>query len=166
MSQAVWGLDPSTRRLAAGFAYEEEALAASWDFDPNLRGAERLARVAWETELAAAQWAERHEPLVVFVEQPSGRYQKPELIYVCGVVAASTYRALSGLYAHPVSVFWLPSSKWKAHALNNGAADKEAVRRWAERSGLAAENQDEADALGIAVGGRRLVGKGEQASLV
>jgi len=86
---------------------------------------------------------------VVYVERAYGasRNSQSTLMQLLGAF-------VGGLARHEVRCEEINTSTWKAKALNNGRADKEAVMKWAvETAGKSFATQDEADALCIAYAG-------------
>jgi Holliday junction resolvasome RuvABC endonuclease subunit len=87
-----------------------------------------------------------------FVEQPSGRFRAPQLVYCVGVVQAALFEALGG-----VPVWTIPSSAWKKRTIGQGNCTKPQVRAWVDRLGVAVRSQDEADAVANACAGRAML---------
>ncbi len=86
---------------------------------------------------------------VVYVERAYGasRNSQSTLMQLLGAF-------VGGLAANGVRCEEINTSTWKAVALQNGRADKEAVMKWAvEVAGREFDRQDEADALCIAYAG-------------
>lgn len=89
------------------------------------------------------------EAEVVYVERAYGasRNSQSTLMQLLGAF-------VGGLAANGVRCEEINTSTWKAKALQNGRADKEAVMKWAiDVAGREFDRQDEADALGIAYAG-------------
>ena len=86
-SEFVWGVDPALSRLAFAFAdvdsdkVEVETLLTRTD----AREGERLGLLDRQIRIYARQVADRYPPAAVFVEQPSGRFRAPQLVYCVGV---------------------------------------------------------------------------------
>lgn len=86
---------------------------------------------------------------VVYVERAYGinRNSQSTLMQLLGAF-------VGGLAAHDIRCEEINTSTWKARALQNGRADKDAVMEWAEdTAGKKFATQDEADALCIAYAG-------------
>jgi Holliday junction resolvasome RuvABC endonuclease subunit len=153
----IWGIDPGINRCAFACAHagspwiDVETLTTS----SNATEGERLGLLDRQLRIYGRQLAGRCPPAVIWVEQPSGRFQKPQLLYAVGVVQAALYEALE------VPVFSIPSSKWKRWSVGVGNASKEQVRAWAERTTQGeVDDQDEADAIAIAYAGRAILTAG------
>lgn len=145
------GVDVSTRRIAVGWVSSDgDVGAVSADVDPKLRGAQRLAEVrlaAWSA--AAAANLRAGAPHLVVVEDANvGSATNKPLIQAVGVV-------LEALSDYPCPILELPIGTWKKLALGNGAAKKGAIWEGALAWGARPDNQDEADAVMIAVAGLR-----------
>jgi hypothetical protein len=168
-----WGVDGSTKRLAVGFASDTRVEARHVDFTPDLWHGARLEDIWTTTRTWVAAWAEQFPPVYVFVEQPSGKSVSPQLSYAIGTIMAATYSALRFVFDFPVEVRTVPSSTWKREATGRGWSPKPATLRWARNEhgfdGTCAcldtvadkckrDNpaHDLADAIGVAVAGRRL----------
>jgi hypothetical protein len=169
----VWGIDGSTKRLAVGFASEGRVETRHVDFTPNLWHGARLEDIWTVTRTFVSAWAVQYPPVYVFVEQPSGKSVSPQLSYAIGTIMAATYSALRFVFDFPVEVRTVPSSTWKREATGRGWSPKPATLRWARNEhGFAGDcaclegvsdkckrdnpAHDCADAIGIAVAGRRL----------
>lgn len=86
---------------------------------------------------------------VVYVERAYGasRNSQSTLMQLLGAF-------VGGLARQDVRCEEINTSTWKAKALQNGRADKDAVMKWAsETAGRPFDTQDEADALCIAYAG-------------
>jgi hypothetical protein len=155
----VWGVDVSTKRLAVGFSDGQELHVESVDFNRKLFHGLRLEDIFTRTRTFAAAWAKRYPPLYVFVEQPAafGRPPEPQLMYAVGMVQGALTYALHYVHPHPVEVRTVPIGTWKSRALGNGAAKKPEIMDWAVKHGYRGLLQDEADAMGIALAGWRLL---------
>jgi Holliday junction resolvasome RuvABC endonuclease subunit len=77
-----------------------------------------------------------------------------QLTYATGVVQAAMFEALG------VPVFTVPSSAWKRRTVGVGNATKSQVRAWVDRLGVEVGDQDQADAVAIALAGRAMVRAG------
>jgi hypothetical protein len=155
MTDLVWGLDVSTKRIA--FASTLGGYSASVEIPEAAAGGERLAVARRAIRDFAPEFAGSHPPLCVWLEAPTGRFLKPTLIHMVGVTMEAVYSSLESLYPFPVSLFDVGVSQWKLASVGKGTADKAEVMAWAKTVGSPA-NQDEADALGIAYGGLALMG--------
>lgn len=149
MSSWVWGVDPSTVRLAVGLAGADGLEVRSTDFTRmEPRTGERLRAVHDETFGIAFRLRREFPPCAIFVEQPFayGRHVEPELFYAVGVIQAAL--------APFAPVQTVAVSTWKKRSVGKGTATKLDVFRWAEQHGYRGNSQDEADALAIAWAGR------------
>lgn len=158
-SRWVWGVDPSTKLVAIACVGPDGEHVESREFLKDRWHGARLADIRRVTRSLVALLAERCPPLYVFVEQPAafGHPPEPQLMYAVGVIQEAVFSALEFRFPHPVEVRTVPIGQWKKAALGNGAAKKPEIMRWAERRGHFGLLQDEADALGIAVAGQRLL---------
>jgi Holliday junction resolvasome RuvABC endonuclease subunit len=153
VSDFVWGVDVALSRLAVAFAdtasssIEVTTLVTATD---EREGA-RLGLLDRQLRIAARQWAGTWRPTVVWVEQPSGRFRNPQLVYATGVVQAALYEALG------CPVWTIPSGRWKKATVGVGNATKPQVRAWVDRRGVDVDGQDEADAVAIACAGRAML---------
>ena len=155
MTDLVWGLDVSTRRIA--FASTLGGYTASCEIPALPAGGARLARARTLIRDFAADMAGDHPPLFVWVEAPTGRHPKPTLVHMVGVAMEAVYSALEHRYPFPVTVSNIAIPAWKSATVGAGNAGKGQIMDWALTKGKPA-NQDEADALGIAYGGLALMG--------
>jgi hypothetical protein len=169
----VWGVDASTKRLAIGFSDGERLEVRSVDFDHKLMDGARLANIATVTKTWAAAWANAYPPHYVYVEQPSGKRVNHPLEFAIGAVMGGLYEALRYVHPHPVTVTTIPSATWKLRAMGNGWSPKPKTLRWARQQGYEGwcecletgqqncdrktVEHDEADAMGIALAGWRLL---------
>jgi hypothetical protein len=166
---AVWGMDPSTKRLS---------VAAVLPWDPAGEG-NRLAietfsysqAGAMQHRLAAALRTLLHgitdlrrrtgDPVAIYLEEPFGGSDKPgpggkiikphpNSFYFLGVVL----NALGHCFAE-VPVTLLAPTTWKAKAIGqgHGFAKKPEIMAWAHSVGYEGNLEDEADALGVATAG-------------
>jgi Holliday junction resolvasome RuvABC endonuclease subunit len=148
----VWGIDPAVSRLAFAFADVDspavhvETLVTHTD---EREGA-RLGIFDRQIRIAARQWAGDFPPAAVFIEQPSGRFRNLQLTYAVGVLQAATFEALG------CPVWTIPSGAWKRRTIGVGNATKNQVAAWVARLGVAADGQDECDAVAIACSGRAM----------
>jgi Holliday junction resolvasome RuvABC endonuclease subunit len=152
VTEFVWAVDPAVARLAFAFAslgsptIEVETLTTACD----AREGERLGLLDRQVRIYAAQAAGRWPPAVVWIEQASGKFQQPQLLYAIGVTQAALFETLG------CPVWTIPSGKWKKTALGVGNATKPQIAAWvAERDDRPA-TQDEADAYAIAFAGREM----------
>lgn len=153
LSAYVWGVDPSTVRVSIATAVSGAWVSVQTKQFTKCapRTGERLKTIGWETADLAGDLAVQCPPCAVFVEQPfaAGRGVEPELYYAVGVIQA--------VLAEFAPVQTIPVPTWKKQAVGYGAAKKPDVLRWAQRKGYEGESQDEADAIGIAVAGVKLM---------
>lgn len=175
--RAHWGIDPSTSRVAVAGAVlaPSDGSVHRWSRVhpfPAVEGAERLSAIyvesfAFVRDLAACNtW-----PGLVWIEQPSGKQENPNLSYAVGVTVAAVYDALYDVTGFPPRIEMVPSATWKKLATGYGAHWKPtkeklgrapvfedyAVARWARQNGYAGQSWDEVDAYGIAEAARREV---------
>lgn len=149
----VWGIDVAISRLAFAFAdlasddVDVETLVTACDATEG----ERLGLIDRQVRVYARQIAGRFPPHVVWVEQPSGRFQNPQLYYTTGALQAALFETLK------CPVWTVPSSKWKALSVGRGNATKEQIAAWVTGRRFVFAGQDQADAIGIAWAGRQLV---------
>jgi hypothetical protein len=149
----VWGVDCSSKRVAVAV---DGAPPRTWvkSFTYYEETGLRLGAIYAETVGLAREVArETGLPDLVVVEQPTGKTPAPVLMYATGVEIA----ALATL---GVSVRLIAVMTWKQRAVGHGHAKKPQIMEWARRRGYTGRLEDEADALGIAVGGRSLFGVG------
>ena len=156
----VWGIDVALSRLAvacASLATSDVAVVTVPITVGDATEGERLGLFDRQVRCNARTLAELFPPTVVWVEQPSGRHRALQLAYASGVVQAALFEVLGG-----VPVWSIPSSAWKRRALGDGHgnATKAQVRAWVDEVGIDVNDQDEADAAGIAIAGRLMVESG------
>lgn len=157
MDRPVWGLDPSSKRVAVACVQrglewvETVSLPKGWD-DVRRFGEAHEVLVPFLRGLPV-------RPGVVFVEEPflpRDHRQQPTHVWMFGVVLAALTAALG-----PEPKFRLiGASTWKAKALGagHGRAKKPEVMEWARNvAGYAGSIEDEADAIGVATGGAVLL---------
>jgi Holliday junction resolvasome RuvABC endonuclease subunit len=160
MSEHVWAIDPGLSRVAFAFAdvdsdaVEVETLTTR----TTEREGARLGLLDRRLRIYARQAAGRYPPACVWIEQPSGRFTNLQLTYAVGVIQAALFETLA------CPVWTIPSGAWKLRSVGAGNATKEQVRAWVDRLGVEVENQDEADAVGIAVAGRAMLLSGSWAA--
>jgi Holliday junction resolvasome RuvABC endonuclease subunit len=149
----VWGVDVAVSHLSIAFAEldTERVGVRSLITGNDTREGERLGRLDRQLRIWGRQLAGEFPPHVIFVEQPSGRFRAPTLVYACGVVQAALFETLG------VPVWTIPSGRWKKATVGVGNATKPQVRAWVDTMGYDADSQDEADAICIAVAGRRML---------
>lgn len=153
---SVWGCDISTRRVAFGIWPDRATYSLKLGGD----GTERLSQARALLHAELPKLAMKHPPLCVWIEAPAGKYLKPSLIRMCGVVECAIFDALGALYRYPVPVYLVGPGQWRKHALGSGRASKADVMLWAMTEGqwgCDPANQDEAEALAIAAAGYRMV---------
>lgn len=162
MSDYFWGVDVSTRAVSIAWAGLVSGVSTiEFPVSPG-KDARRLSIIRERVLLHADAIAADTPPVFVWVEQASGRFNAPSLVYAVGVVQEAIYSALVGLYDNPVQVETVPSGTWKKVALGFGNAEKDEVFHWARKSGYMGTSQDEADALAIAEAARKSVRFGAQ----
>lgn len=153
----VWGVDVAVSHLSIGFYPVDGSTSPqvrSLTTGTDTREGERLGLLDRQLRIWARQLAAEFPPYVVNVEQPSGRFRAPALVYACGVVQAALFETLS------VPVWTVPSGRWKRATVGPGNATKEQVRAYVDAQGWPVDSQDEADALCIAVAGARMLEQG------
>lgn len=149
----VWGVDVALAHLAFAFApadggaIEVSTLITRCDATEG----ERLGLLARQVRIYARQAVGAYPPAVVWVEQASGRFRAPQLVYAVGVVQAAIFETLR------CPVWSIPSGKWKKAALGRGNATKEQVAAWVAERSTAPASQDECDAYTIAAAGRAML---------
>lgn len=111
----------------------------------------RLGLLDRQLRIYAREVAGRFPPACVWVEQPSGRFIKPQLYYVVGVLQAALFESLA------CPVWTVPSGTWKQRTVGRGNATKEQVAAWVRSQRHGFDSQDEADAIGIACAGRAML---------
>lgn len=154
VSFRVWGIDPSSKRIALATVEGDGSFAVD-----NVRLTENDDRVLRFADGYAEQvefFKRFPAPAMVFLEEPfvpRDRRQIPTHLLMYGVTLAALGDVLGS-----VPVLEMTASQWKARAMGqgNGHAPKEAILAWAQSVGYGGRIQDEADALGIAIGGAQL----------
>lgn len=151
----VWAVDVAMGHQAFAFApldnapIEIESILTASD----AREGERLGLLDRQVRIFAQQLAPRYPPACVWVEQPSGKFIKPQLYYAVGVIQAALFETLG------CPVWTMPSGTWKKRTVGAGNASKAHVAAWvAERATV--RDQDEADAYAIAAAGRAMFSTG------
>jgi hypothetical protein len=156
--ESYWGVDPSTKRISIAWITAAGERGAVTDSFPTLEGAARLDAIYHTTRRVACL---APFPGLVFVEQPSGKQQNPNLLYAVGATLAGLYAALGPrVYIEMVTSSW-----WKRRACGRGDISKPklgdqreyGVLTWARQNGYVGSSWDEADAYGIAEAARREV---------
>jgi Holliday junction resolvasome RuvABC endonuclease subunit len=164
----VWGIDPSTRRVALAAITEDGFDTYSLELGSSTVDARKLhtarsAMIPWLTSIARKQ-----SPGWVFCEQPFARVQSQVPIpsyLMLGIVMEAVY-AVTGC---PVNL--IPPASWKAKAGMGGFATKGQILSWAREQGFTGScprcppdgkckgspAHDLADALGVARAGWALV---------
>lgn len=154
MTEHVWSVDVQTSYLAFGFAsLDDDSIEVETLSLPagDAAEGERLSLIDQQLVIYATDAARQFPPACVWVEQPSGRFFKPQLMYVAGVVQACLFEVLGG-----VPVWTVPPSTWKRNSLGFGNASKEQIAAWVARHDDRPGTQDERDAWAIAYAGRRM----------
>jgi Holliday junction resolvasome RuvABC endonuclease subunit len=151
----IWGIDPSSKRIAAAIILPDGTLA--WD---NVKLPEPPDRTTRFAEAYAIQVeffrSIPFEPALVFIEEPfmpRDRREAPTHLLMYGVTLAALGEVLGAI---PLTE--LTASQWKARAMGqgNGHAKKPAIMAWAQNIGYHGRMEDEADAIGVAYGGAAL----------
>jgi Holliday junction resolvasome RuvABC endonuclease subunit len=157
VTEFVWAVDVAVEHLSFAFAEHPEGPITTESLlcDSEFREGQRLGLLDRQVRIFAQQRASSYPPAVVWVEQPSGRFAKPQLMYAAGVVQAALFEALA------CPVWSVPVSKWKQWSVGKGNASKGDVMAWAvDHAGDWFDCQDEADAYAIAYAGRAMLGAG------
>ena len=81
-------------------------------------------------------------------------------MYAVGATIASLQGALDGVLEHEVQVLTVPPRTWKREAVGHGNATAGQVLAWAASRGAPPGDQALADALGVAIAGRRICARG------
>lgn len=149
----VWGVDVAMAKLAFAFADTESPRVevASLRMRTEDREGARLGLIDRKVRIYAAAVARQFPPACVWVEQPSGRFPKPQLYYCAGVTMAALFETLA------CPVWSIPPKTWKQRTVGSGNATKAHVRAWVDSLGLEVDSQDEADAVAIACAGRAML---------
>lgn len=157
----VWGVDPSSRKLAVAWDGPGCGVEKRLFTYPVEQGGERLADIYDVTLEMASELAARVPPLYVFVEDTNVYSKFAETISweAAGVIQAALWTALRGVFEFPVKVGKVSTAQWKKFALGagRGHAKKHEVLAWARSAGYEGSDQDEADAWAIAAAGRKLL---------
>ena len=135
--------------VSKGVVVDARTLALEQARTPQLR----LARAVQDL----APWFERMvgppgDPRLVVVEQPFGKNVHPQSYYMVAAVLVALVAAVGAT----VDVRMLPPSKWKLLAWDHGGLGKDDLMVRA-REKWPVDNQDEADAVGIALAAARCV---------
>lgn len=148
----AWGVDVSTKRIAiGGVDGDDRIFSTSLDVDPTLRGAQRLVAVRRAAQQAGWRLSQMMagQPRAILVEDPTfGGRSNPPLIQAFGV----TLEAMAFDYVCPV--LEIPVGTWKKEVLGKGNAMKDAIWTHAVQAGGHPANQDEADAICVALAAR------------
>lgn len=149
----VWGIDPQVREIAFAFAdtSNRDVEVETLFVDTDEREGKRLGWLDRQLRIYAGQAARRFPPAVVWVEQPSGRYDNLQLKYAVGVIQAALFETLA------CPVWTIPVAKWKQRSVGRGNANKQTVAGWVHRLDPDVASQHEADAFCIAWAGRSLL---------
>lgn len=153
----VWGVDVAVARLAFAFAPMDgsQIQVETLHTGSDAREGQRLGWIDRQVRIYAGRQAGKRWPAAcVWVEQPSGRFRNPQLLYTAGVVQAALFEALA------VPVWTIPSSTWKQRTVGKGNASKEQVSAWVTAQGAGFNGQDEADAYAIGAAGRAMLVSG------
>lgn len=149
----IWGVDVAVSHLEFAFAdmNSDSITVESLITKTDAKEGERLGLIDRQVRIYTRQMSLRYHPHVVWVEQPSGAVSSPQLVYVTGVVQAALFESLG------CPVWTIPSGSWKKESVGFGNASKAQVSAWCDRVGYGFDGQDQADAIGIAFAGRRMV---------
>lgn len=158
----IWGVDPSTLRVAVATITPDGLRGAETCSFPRLDNVPRLVQIRRRTYAAAALLAELIPPGLIVVEKPAGFGDRPspELAYAAGVIVCALAEA-----APAATVELIESAKWKKVSCGYGAIKKPKptdpgpyrVLAWAQTLGYDGSSWDEADAMGIAEWGRKTI---------
>ena len=178
----VWGVDPSTKRMAfaalipermgdPGVVLPEPSPVLRWATislpehkAQHVRFAAWAGRIGHFVEACRDEWG---SPALVLIEQPfsSGHQTEPVsyMALTCLLVAL-------GLRVPAAEVMVVPPQSWKAKATGKGStghglpknerrkAEKARLMTWALEAGYVGTSQDEADAVGIATAAGVILG--------
>lgn len=166
----VWGLDPSTHRLAAAVvdAHAPGEVVVGWHTYSYSQAGAMQNRLAAALKVLLRELTELRNqygtPIAVYLEEPFGGMERfnpvtkkkelvkphPNAFYFVGVVLT----ALGHLFAD-VPVYLIGPPSWKKQALGegHGFAKKPEIMEWARGVGYTGSLEDEADAIGIATAG-------------
>jgi Holliday junction resolvasome RuvABC endonuclease subunit len=145
---SFWGVDPGFRRISIAAIVPGRFKVRSGEVEEGLPRVETLVRLSEVTLKLARELSEYGQPRSIIVEQPSGKFIKPDLYYAAA--------AMMLVLADFGFVDTLPPATWKKHALGKGNAKKPEIMEWARTIGYTGKSQDEADALGIARAGQAM----------
>jgi hypothetical protein len=171
-SDVFWGVDLDTGSISIGWARADGARrgVSTVTWDRTLADASRLS--AADKAIRAGTWslAKKQAPVFVYVEQPSGSFNKLSLVYTAGVVQAAIWHELFEWYEKPVEVRTVTSGHWKSAVVavdgfaSNGnfgkpkkkgqLADYPAMK-WARANGYEGDDINEVDGMCIAECARR-----------
>lgn len=165
-SNVFWGVDISTSRVDIGWSGPDiGSCSSSWS--KNLRDGQRLD-TAYEQTLRLARLLVIDRPAIfAYIEQPSGRYGKPTLVAVAGVIWLGVWQALRDHWGKPVEVRMVTSAHWKrvvvaddgySESARFGKPDDDSMYpalSWARAHGYEGDSYDAADTICIAECARR-----------
>lgn len=154
----VWGVDVSTKRVAIAAVPGDDTDAATTvvEFPAAVRSCGKgdtgdLYGVYTLVRLAAVRFSWDYPPTAIIVEKPAGKVVTPVLWLTVGAT-------ITALQHFPgLLVTTLPVGTWKRWSVGRGDASKADVAAWALETFGHEDDQDVADALGVAVAGRQLV---------
>lgn len=149
----IWGVDVAVSHLEFAYAdlNSDQIHVESLITKTDAKQGERLGLIDRQVRIYARQMSLQYPPHVVWVEQPSGAVSSPQLVYVAGVTQAALAESLG------CPVWTIPSGAWKKASLGFGNASKAQVMGFVESQGFSVDGQDQADALCIAMAGRKMV---------
>ena len=150
----VWGIDVSTKLIAVAIAVDGPPVTVGWcaslSLDQSRTPQLRLARAVQDATAffggACGFPQDLEPPRLIVVEQPFGHNVHPQSYYMVSAVLISLVAALGAT----VDVRMLGPSKWKLLAWDHGGLGKDDLMVRA-REKWPVDNQDEADAVGIAL---------------
>jgi len=163
----VWGVDLSTKSISMGWVTidGDRRGVKSYDLAKKATGAQRLCDSRPLIIAAAHDLAVTAPPIAVGVEQPFGRFKKPTLQYMAGVVQAAIYEALVELWGRPALIYDINGTDWKGMVKDDGFATRANFGKpdpkkgedpedypallWAREHGYEGSNDNEADATCI-----------------
>lgn len=154
----VWGIDVGLRRthLVAVHTqppHKEVASFSAFVTDASRDLATTLHLKYLDLCARLPFWLKATQPLAVCVERPSGTHTNLELVAAYGVTIAALRAELPG-----IAIWTVHSAEWKKWFTGAGNAKKERVQIVARTLGYKqADDEDFADAFGIAVGSARQI---------
>lgn len=119
-----WGVDTGARRVAIACHRNGVRHTASVrEFDSKRQLSADLAFLRKCVLEVVAELAPKAPPIIVCVEQPSGRWRNPPLTAAYGVILEGLHAGLREHFGHPPMILSVPPSQWKSECLANGNAN-------------------------------------------